>query len=389
MSLARYDSSANFLNRPASAAPPQAVETSRTIRHRFLTIGRRCVLLLVVSLLPAGILVRDMAREPRLIAAEVDQSRAEPVPAENTRPLPPLSPALAELLATATPLNPERTVFVDIAAKRLTLRTEVACRTCILEMLCVPEGFKEHETILRIRSRAYVIHAGLLALGLDPGQPAQFYPEFAPPAGTEIGITAAWLDEDGKLHRRDVRHWIRRNVHRYYSAPLAAPPAGLKLPYKELRYDKFNHELLWYGPLSETDRRDLLEKSTSPEFQAAINRFFADSQSQPMEASFVFVGSRFTADPDSGQQFYAAEGGCLICVANFTDALLDIREDSSASDGAQAYEAWTEHLPPEGTPVLLELVPIVADPEAVQAAPQTPQSASDTPRSQQPGDSAR
>jgi hypothetical protein len=35
--------------------------------------------------------------------------------------------------------------------------------------------------------------------------------------------------------------------------------------------------------------------------------------------------------------------------------MLDVREQSSASDGAQTYEGWTERLPPEGTPVLLLL----------------------------------
>ena len=66
-------------------------------------------------------------------------------------------------------------------------------------------------------------------------------------------------------------------------------------------------------------------------------------------------------DPETGEQFYQAEGGYLICVANFADALLDIREVSSADDSARTYEAWTEHIPPEGTPVLLELVPIRDD----------------------------
>jgi hypothetical protein len=35
--------------------------------------------------------------------------------------------------------------------------------------------------------------------------------------------------------------------------------------------------------------------------------------------------------------------------------MLDIREESSASDGTQTYEGWTERHSPEGTPVLLAL----------------------------------
>jgi hypothetical protein len=43
---------------------------------------------------------------------------------------------------------------------------------------------------------------------------------------------------------------------------------------------------------------------------------------------------------------------------------MDIREESSASDGAQTYEGWTERIPPEGTPVLLVLTQQQGKPEA-------------------------
>jgi hypothetical protein len=34
---------------------------------------------------------------------------------------------------------------------------------------------------------------------------------------------------------------------------------------------------------------------------------------------------------------------------------MDVQEESSASDGAQTYEGWSEKIPPKGTPVLLVL----------------------------------
>ncbi len=78
-----------------------------------------------------------------------------------------------------------------------------------------------------------------------------------------------------------------------------------------------------------------------------------------MTAEFVFPGSfHYEADDDSGQKFYAAEGGFLICVANFPQATIDVREASSASDGGQTYEGWPEKVPARGTPVILELVPL-------------------------------
>ena len=276
------------------------------------------------------------------------------------KPLGPLPEKLTKEIETATPLNPESTVLLDRERKRVILRTEVACPDCILEMLLVPEGNREHETILRIRSKAYVIHTALLALGLEPGKGAQFSPEFVPPTGPEIALDVVWVDEKGELQRKTAQDWIRKNVHRYYSAPLSGPPPGLQLPYKNLRWDKFNNEILWYGPMTDAERDDLLTKWTKDEYRKAIAKFHQEGKSLPMQASFVFVGSSMYTDETTGEQFYQAEGGHLICTSNFNDALLDVREASSASDGSQAYEGWTERIPPVGTPVLLVLTPKVS-----------------------------
>ncbi|MBL8818921.1 MAG: hypothetical protein JNL58_23030 [Planctomyces sp.] len=292
-----------------------------------------------------------------------------PVPEEDPEkpaPLKPLPPQLAELIKDATSLNPDGTVFLDVKGKRAILRTEVACTNCILEMLCVPEGIKEHETILRLRSKAWVVHTALVGMGVEPGKPATFSPEFIQPSGTTIRIYASWVDADGKLQRQDVRSWMRHNIHRYFAAPLKSPPPGLELPYKELRYDRFNNEVLWYGPMSEQQRDDLLSKWDNPDYIKAISQFFEQSKSRQMTAEFVFAGSGFYKDPESGKEFYQAEGGFLICVANFADAMIDVREASTSSDGSQTYEAWTEKIPPENTPVLLELVPVPEQPNAAE-----------------------
>lgn len=283
--------------------------------------------------------------------------KPEPEDRSGPKPLAPLPEKLQLTLDGTTPLNPDSTVLIDVKSKRVILRTEIACRDCVLEMFLVPEGNREHETILRIRSKAYVIHAALLALGLEPGKPASFSPDFVAPTGPEIAMQVVWLDEKGMLQRANASEWIRHNVHRYYSVPLSGPPTGLQFPYKNLRWDKFNNEILWYGPMTDEERRDLLTKSKKVEYQKAIEKFYDEGKSRPMTASFVFVGSSMYKDEDTGEEFYQAEGGHVICTSNFPDALLDIREESSASDGGQAYEAWTEKVPPVGTPVLLVMTP--------------------------------
>ncbi|MFO1003122.1 MAG: YdjY domain-containing protein [Planctomycetaceae bacterium] len=296
---------------------------------------------------------------------------------EKKKPLPVLHEKLVAEMKGATPLNPEATVLLDVASSRIILRTDVACRDCLLEMLLVPEGNREHETILRIRSKAYVIHTGLLALGLEPGKPAEFSPAFVAPSGPEIDIEAVWVDDKGELQRKPVQSWIRRNIHRYYSAPLSGPPPGLKLPYSNLRWDRFNNEILWYGPMSDAERDDLLSKWDKEEYQQVIRRFHKDSQSIPMTAKFVFVGSSMYKDEETGEEYYQAEGGHVICTSNFGDALLDVKEESSASDGAQSYEGWTDQIPPKGTPALLMLK---ATEKKDGSAEKTPKADSQRPR---------
>lgn len=322
---------------------------------------RRCtvaLLLLITADLYQPAVVAD-ERKGKNVPAATTTPQPTPEPGDPQqpprKPLKPLPELLQKELAGKTALNPEGTVFLDNTARRLLLRTEVACPDCILEMALVPEGNREHETILRIRSKAFVIHAGLLALGMQPGKPASFSPEFTAPSGPVISVTAVWLDKQGRRQERPLQEWIRNNTHRYHAAAMSGPPPGLELPYKALRWDKFNKEILWYGPMSDEDRDDLLSKWDHEPYQKAIRQFHEAGQSKPMQAEFVFAGSSMFRDEETGREYYQAEGGHLICTSNFPDALLDIREQSSAADGAQSFEGWTERIPAEGTPVLLIL----------------------------------
>lgn len=270
-------------------------------------------------------------------------------------PLTPLPTALRQLTEESTPLNPGPTVFLNLKKKSVYLHTEVVCRDCILEMLCVPIGQREHETILNVRSQAYVIHAALLALGLKPGKPVEFYPDYHPPEGPVLNLHVHWVDDQGKTHREDARSWIRHSLHRYFSRPLAQAPPRIKLPHEELRYDPYNKEILWYGPMTDKQRRHLLTLWDDEKYQSAIEDFFQLGQSRPMEAEFVFTGSRWATSELTDERRYAAEDGHFITVANFPAATIDVAEKSSASDGGQLYEGWAQKIPPKGTPVLLEI----------------------------------
>lgn len=76
------------------------------------------------------------------------------------------------------------------------------------------------------------------------------------------------------------------------------------------------------------------------------------------QQDWVFGGSSFWTDPQTGRQYYQADGGDLICVSNFTTAMMDVPIASSADAGHLMYGPFTKRIPPRGTPVRLVLVPI-------------------------------
>lgn len=124
-----------------------------------------------------------------------------------------------------TRLNPDKPVWVDKENKLVILQGWV-CQTRVpLEFfICQGKGFlrtmpyeeegmpgtilqfngpKCHESILSVDVPASIIHAGLLAIGAQPGKPVQFQPEYTPPTGDVVEILVRWKDGDG--NRKECR----------------------------------------------------------------------------------------------------------------------------------------------------------------------------------------
>lgn len=81
-------------------------------------------------------------------------------------------------------------------------------------------------------------------------------------------------------------------------------------------------------------------------------------EEKTLDLDWVFAGSSFWTDPESGEQFYQADSGDLVCVSNFSTAMLDIPVESSGSNAALVYQAFSDKIPPRGTPVRLVFSPI-------------------------------
>jgi hypothetical protein len=78
-----------------------------------------------------------------------------------------------------------------------------------------------------------------------------------------------------------------------------------------------------------------------------------------MPFDWVFGGSGFWTDEDTGQRHYQANGGDFICVSNFPTAMLDLPVESSQTNADLLFHAFTDKIPPKGTRVRLVLLPRV------------------------------
>lgn len=72
---------------------------------------------------------------------------------------------------------------------------------------------------------------------------------------------------------------------------------------------------------------------------------------QALKSDWVFAGSGFWKDEETGKEYYKADGGDLVCVSNFPSATLDLPVESSQANADLLFEAFTERIPPRGTKV--------------------------------------
>lgn len=79
-----------------------------------------------------------------------------------------------------------------------------------------------------------------------------------------------------------------------------------------------------------------------------------------MTENWVFAGSEFYTNPNTKVRHYLADGGEMICVANFTTAMMDLPIESSQSKEGLIFEAFTDKIPPMKTPIRLVLKPAPA-----------------------------
>ena len=271
-------------------------------------------------------------------------------------------------------------LVVDGDDRSLWLRGRVVLRDNLLEMFVCRSRTKEHESIVATDVPATAVHAGLLAVGLTPGKPVRFEPTYQPPSGDEVEIVVFWPEgSDAMATVRSTRSqdWIRHAVRRWYGTPLAPEDVdGLSFEITEkLQYFEYDKELQFdarEGRMTDDEYDRFRSRSDNPRYRAALNILRGVGKPKPMAAKWVFAGSKWYDSPERGREF-AADAGNYVCVANFSDAIIDVARESTSTNASLLYETWTERIPAVGTPVWLRLAKAAsAADQRIDEADQTP-----------------
>jgi hypothetical protein len=102
----------------------------------------------------------------------------------------------------------------------------------------------------------------------------------------------------------------------------------------------------------------LWKDSDGAKHQARAQDWIKNIKTQKaMSQDWVFAGSGFWKDEETGREHYKANGGDLICVSNFPTATLDLPIESSQANDELMFEAFADHVPPRGTKVRVVLIP--------------------------------
>lgn len=122
--------------------------------------------------------------------------------------------ALASLTTAAEPAKRTRLsetdeIWIDPAKRELIVGGSVVLDKGPIELFACTKNSKEHESIVAVNAKASVVHAGLLALGLEPGRPVSFDPEYVAASGPGVAVRMRWKDADGTVREVRAQEWIR------------------------------------------------------------------------------------------------------------------------------------------------------------------------------------
>lgn len=288
-----------------------------------------------------------------------------------------------------------RGIRYSAKGKWIELDGAVQIRRGIVEYLASQKGGeKEHESVLLLDARPRDIQFALILLGLRqglPGQGPRVQGDPTPPTGDPVAVVARWIEPRLAVRRggRDIALPVYPEVERALG-PAAAQGFSVKVRQGDRQEDLFRAvsegSRIPLAPAESVQvlfRRDgqpasrslsglLLEPGEEGSITGAAAEVRGDEllkrhpggQALP-RFDFVFSGSRFEPNPRTGENVFLAEaeGGTIIATYHDPAAILDnpLRAEGGNDEAIAANE---EHLPVQGTPVVLTLRPAAPAPPA-------------------------
>jgi len=201
--------------------------------------------------------------------------------------------------------------YVDVDSK-------VCLSEGFLELIACAKDTKEHESIIAVQAKAAHIHAALLLLRAQPGNPAMRKPIEGqegrwvdlPPRGSKVDVFLVVEDENGKPVERPISDFIMKGDEGY-GPEFEAREKGAKIPFP-------TH-------------------------------------------TFLFAGSHVYKQGEGPPVYLADVDGNVISISTFGDELLCLPDVLGHGNEGLVWAVDSTHLPEIGTKVLLRLRPQQSD----------------------------
>jgi hypothetical protein len=209
-------------------------------------------------------------------------------------------------------------ITIDAEDRRVDVESQVCLSEGFLELIACGKDSKEHESLIMVEAKPSHIHAALLLIGAEAGNPAMRKPldeeatrwAHIPPRGQAVKISLVLPKEGGGTVERPVSDFI--------------------VPTED-----------------ETGLRE------------------AAGEDEKFPDTFLFTGSFFHGEGED-RKYIADMSGHVISIATFGDEVFSLSEVHGQDNGSLAWQIKPESLPEIGTKVILRLRPQFADPAGTE-----------------------
>ena len=206
-------------------------------------------------------------------------------------------------------------LVIDFQKRCVDLEGAICLEEGTLELIACTKGSKEHESIVVIKARPMHVHAALLLLGANPGNPAMRKP----------------IDE------KETR-WI--------DIQPKGDPVGVYLVFKDLKGEMVERPISDFVAPAEKNPD---EKVGADDDAAAEDIKFPHT--------FLFAGSLLRSNGPGPRTYLSDLSGNVITIATFGDGLLCLPGIHGHQNGSLMWQVDPTELPKAGTKVTLRLRP--------------------------------